>query len=89
MQNQIREIMENLQKINEESTGINSTEDLQNLHDEFMELTKTLERSFDSPLFAHVPKDQKGMLWKTLNDAEHAYTAAIYNIANAANRSYD
>ena len=88
MQSQIRETMEKLQKINEESTGINSTKDLQNLHDEFMKLSETLERSFDSPLFAHVPKDVKGMLWKTLNDAKDAYTAAVYKIGNAANRYY-
>lgn len=88
MQSQIRETVEKLQKINEESTGINSAKDLQNLHTEFMKLSETLERSLDSALLAHVPEDVKGMIWKTLNDAKHAYTAAVYKIANAADGYY-
>ncbi len=87
MQSQIRETIEKLQKINEESTGINSTKDLQNLYAEFIKISETLERSLDSSLLAHVPKNEKGMLWKTLSDAKLDYSGAIYNIINAANRT--
>ena len=88
MQSQIRETMEKLQKINEEITDINSIQDLKNLHDEFIKLSETLERSFDSPMLAHVPEDERGRLFKTLSDAKMAYQMAIGNIGGAANRQY-